>query len=203
MEALIKFRLLAAQLNEEEMPIFLTKLIKTPYIYQLIISSIFNHFAGHIIKSKPFNCNQINDITNIISQLIESRIYKPNIIDIDDEPLALTQQPNAIPTIKMDHFAPELLSVISSFLPQKDYISFQISNRKILIGCNSPCSLQTYYCPCYRNPTTININKCSSMKHLSIDTSSNTKRDRLNIVQTIKNLLANPNINFNSINTFS
>eukprot|EP01084_Bolivina_argentea_P105607 189114_1 len=196
MESLIKFRMLADQLNEEEITTFLTKLIATSNLYPLIVSSIFDHFAAYILKSKQFDSNQINNITNIISQIIESRIYSnepsENFIDTDSS------------DIKIDALAPPLLSIISSFLPQKDYISFQITNRNILIGCNSPCSLRSYLWPSFRKPARININKCAFINHLSIDPSSKTQRDEKNISQSMKNILSNQyHINFPSINRFT
>eukprot|EP01083_Nonionella_stella_P069692 185965_1 len=186
MEHLIRFKLLSDELHDAETPMFLQKLLDMPNMYQLIVSSIFSHFASKIIHSKTFDEGAINNITNIIHQIVHSRQSIDDDDDDDDDDYG--QSLDSIPS--------ELISVTSSFLSFKDYIAFQLCNRALFIGCNSPCSLSTYSAPCVRNPLRIDINKCSSLRHISLDWSSKTAKDQSNVKQQIFDLIANTNYRY-------
>eukprot|EP01083_Nonionella_stella_P188365 694208_1 len=202
METLIRFKLLADQLHESEFPVFLEKLIETSNIHQLIISAVFNHFAAKIVQSKPIHLDAMHNITNIIHQIIHSRVRNnpnesgndiDNDIDEDEEESQET----------IDSMPAELISNISSFLSFKTFIALQLCNRKLYIGCNSPCALPTWHASSFREPLHISINKCSSITHISLDISSNTIRDRKNIKTHIRQLLDSPFRYFRNIKKLS
>ena len=136
MDALIKFRMLFDSLSGTEQQSFVNNLIQSCGM-DLIKNALFSHFAEKIISHKSYNQNHLESINQIVSKIIHERI--PNTTEDEDEDIDLS-----IATV-LDDLSPPLLSNIGSFLPSNEYNNFQISNRRVYIGANSPFSLQKLF----------------------------------------------------------
>eukprot|EP01083_Nonionella_stella_P043116 116374_1 len=115
----IQFRHLISQLTHQERVGFLSNLIDS--CPDIIIISLF----GHLSQSNQIE--EVNAFNTELSDIIQSR---------KDKPAPLSQN------IKLDQFPRAIIGYTASFLKQRDYIHFSMSNRSVYLGCSSPNTLQ-------------------------------------------------------------
>ena len=148
----IKFRWLAAQLNDAEFQQFVSKWLQSGG-RDFILTSLYNQF----IRTNEDNETEHPVIKpmNIISSIIESREEQANESEIR-------------PTT-LDELSSVLIGEIASYLNQKDYISFGKTNRSIYYGSNSPNRLVTLNLLNVVDYASIDLRKYRLIKHLAIN----------------------------------
>eukprot|EP01083_Nonionella_stella_P204358 745040_1 len=115
----IHFRHLMSQLTHEERVGFLSELILMDS--QILLEALFRFM-------KSMSINDIDSFTKSLSDIIQSRKEKPNAISKTN--------------IKLHQFPRAIIGHTASFLQQREYVAFNLSNRSIYLGCNSPNQLQ-------------------------------------------------------------
>eukprot|EP01083_Nonionella_stella_P092155 257881_1 len=143
----IQFRHLITQLTNVERTGFLSKLLDSHV--DMIISSLFRHFV------KANQIDELNAFNASLFDIIQSRKEKPKAISTRN--VRLYQLPRAI----IGHTA--------SFLQQKDYIHFSMSNRFIYLGCNSPNLLQKLNLYSITDYSSISLSSFPSVNFLYIE----------------------------------
>ena len=127
MHSLVRFRHLFDTLSYREQKKAIQK-IATACSMQWIMSLIFNHFAQKILNNEAHEESQIAAITKAISDIITSRKKQKN-------------NNNQSHSLSIESLPPVMISNVSSYLNQSDYLHFMHSSRRLLIGCYSPFSL--------------------------------------------------------------
>eukprot|EP01083_Nonionella_stella_P308902 1091877_1 len=152
----VQFRFLASQLTSEEISRFLLNLSdKQP---MLLISALCHHFMSDSTMTRTIN--------DSISEIITTRLRKLNAIQTE---LRSDHTPN--PSHFNDIPIP-VISIISSFMDQREYSRFSQTNRFTFLGCHSPNTLRRISSIAeadYQNPF-----KCQlypNVRHLSIKVS--------------------------------
>eukprot|EP01084_Bolivina_argentea_P210702 358538_1 len=148
MEPIIKFRLLAAQLQPYESQQLMQKIG-----FNKIISLIFNSFVLTFNKTQQHH-HELSNIKNIISDIINSR---------DQNGSYPNQLTNTI-TLQIDELPFEMIGECASYLNIKDYMNFSLCNRNIYCASNSPIKLHELNLTNYNNYNMINLNKFSMIK---------------------------------------
>ena len=103
----------------------------------------FNQFTAHFVQ----RCGRNAWLSPLMSQTLNSKCEtNPEHLNIAIN-LATTiitsrQSANSHLNIQLDTIPKSLIGEISSYLVQKDHVSFSKSNRSIYIGCNDPNTLQ-------------------------------------------------------------
>ena len=130
MEHLVRFRMLANQLDHKEFLQFIFQLINKHNGREVILQSLFKQFMNLEDRSKE---SRIAPMTNVISSIITNRDpnkpENPNVNQLD----SITKLPSA------------LIVETASYLKAPEYIVFSQCNRKIYVSCNSPCKI--YHMP--------------------------------------------------------
>ena len=148
METLIKFRLLADQLNESEFKRFISQFLIEHMGKNCILNLLFEYFKKNDIDTKP--------ITNHMSEIIKSR--KETSSTCKSKPIIIDKLPT------------NLIGCVASFLEMNSYINFEKTNRTIYIGCNSPNKLEEFpQSTMMKYPCTGNMNKYKYIKKLAIN----------------------------------
>eukprot|EP01083_Nonionella_stella_P059641 156029_1 len=142
----IHFRHLSSQLTDQERLQFLSQLVHSHT--DIIFTSLFHHL------SKPNQINEVTDINNRLSDIIESRKDKP--------------KPLCTKLIQLHQFPEAIIGYVASFLQQKIYIHFSMTNRFIYLACNSPNGLQQLILSCFRDYSCIKLSSFPSVKTLRI-----------------------------------
>eukprot|EP01083_Nonionella_stella_P114888 340066_1 len=118
-------------------------------------------------------------LSNSINQIILSRKNKPK----------------SLPKLKLDHVPKQLIGVISSFLPQFDYINFSKTNRFIYLGCNSPNKLHELNLKPIEHYSSIDLTLYPSIHRLALDLS---KCNKLMHGSVVLNELCTLSLNINN-----
>eukprot|EP01084_Bolivina_argentea_P073819 133934_1 len=150
----ISFRLAVDKLNDKEFSIFQNQWVSL--LNREIISSIIFQDAIKYCRSnsKEYNLTTImNIITDIMNQRKKS---KNNNNSTQQTQLKLNKLPNV------------LIGETALFLPEKDYINFEVSCRQIYVSCNNPATL--LYLNCTKRYSNWWKDKYSSAQHILIQT---------------------------------
>eukprot|EP01084_Bolivina_argentea_P022545 41898_1 len=144
MEHLIRFRMLANQLDDKEFDEFIIRLIASKGRL-LLLTCLFNHYLS--------NRNQIIGLTNIISSIIKDR---------EKDNKCVNKSINKLPVA--------LIAETASYLKASEYIIFSRSSRKIYVSCNSPCKIyHVPTCLLKKYPENSSMNKFKSLKQLGLN----------------------------------
>eukprot|EP01084_Bolivina_argentea_P031845 58923_1 len=204
MQPLIKFSSLASQLTAKESKELMQTLIESCDKEQ-IVTYIFNHFYHQYLKNEMQHDNKLEDITNMVSDIIESREKQQNHAS-DSDIFTISRVTN------IKQLSNQWIGEIASYLPVKDYLNFSMTDRTNYLSCYSPCTLQQMK---YPKKTIIcgNLNKLlTSLKHVSfvqpkINMPNDTKFIALNELEIhhwtdeekVQAFMNNPSINFSNI----
>eukprot|EP01083_Nonionella_stella_P154946 499871_1 len=169
----IQFQHLFSQLTHKERTQFLSQLIGSHLA--IILTSLFRHL------SNPNQINEVTEFNELLSDIIQSRKKKPS-------PICTTN-------IKLDHFPKAIIGYMASFLPQMSYNRFNLCNRSIYLGCNSPNLLQKLDLSAVNDYSSINFTSFASVKILSIDPSKAMQSQHSQRFDSIKRLSFAPNFN--------
>eukprot|EP01083_Nonionella_stella_P125360 379103_1 len=158
----VQFRFLASQLTSQEINRFLFNLSdKQP---SLLMSALCHHFMS--------DSTMVRTINGTISDIITTRKPKlPNAILDIVHTAELPSDPTPNPVHFNDIPIP-VVSIISSFMNQREYSKFSRTNRFTFLGCHSPNTLRRISSIAeadYQNPF-----KCQlypNVRHLSIKVS--------------------------------
>eukprot|EP01084_Bolivina_argentea_P133601 235796_1 len=166
-QPLISFRLAIDKLNEKEFNIFQNKWVSL--LNRDIISSIiFQH-----IEYCDFKEYKLTNIMNIITDIMNQRKKsKNNNNNIEQKPLKLTELPNV------------LIGETASFLPEKDYVNFEISCRQTYISCNNPSRL-IYVNRGESNHNFFYQHKYASVHHIRIKTEEELEDESFHRLNTL------------------
>jgi len=142
MEHLIRFRMLASQLDDAEFNDFVLKIIKSHGGRELLLNCVFEHFALQIdcvfehFKSRHQTLRaiepQIAPLTETISEIITERE-----LGAEEQAAPAVDNVSALPSA--------LISELASYLKAAEYIVLSRCSRKIYVSCNSPCKI--YHIP--------------------------------------------------------
>eukprot|EP01083_Nonionella_stella_P064102 166793_1 len=143
----IRFRHLMSQLTHEERVRFLSKLLDSHDHLHILLESLFRFM-------NLMSTNDVDSFTKSLSDIIQSRTEKP--IAISSTNIQLHQFPRAI----IGHTA--------SFLEQREYVAFNLSNRSIYLGCNLPNQLQKLDLLHFNRYQSIDVTSFPSAKTLAI-----------------------------------
>ena len=149
MNDVIKFRLLADSLSDNEFNVFLSKLFNKFNKRQLILTSLFHLFNAQNRENqkKQTSNDQLLVTTDIISSIVKSR--KMN--DKQRSTSIATEQNKTLIPISITNLPSDIIGFCASFLEFDDYNSFQRCSRQIFIGCNDPNTIS-----CIDNSKAIN-----------------------------------------------
>eukprot|EP01084_Bolivina_argentea_P306968 530534_1 len=140
MEQLIQFRLHASHLQVDESTLLIQNIIQS-FGNDKIISFIFNHFLYKYTHSENNEINDLQNIINMTTDIIEARKKKKKKVKNEQNDIVIDSNHNDNRSTKIDTLPPEMIRECASFLPAENYCNFAVSNRIIYIACNSPCSL--------------------------------------------------------------
>eukprot|EP01084_Bolivina_argentea_P251327 421489_1 len=152
MEPVIKFRLLASQLQMHESQQLMLKIGGNK-----ILALIFNHFLLTYNKTQQHH-QELSNITDMISTIINSR---------DKHESSLNHLTDTI-TLQIDELPFEMIGECGSYLNLKDYMNFSICNRIIYCASNSPIKLHKLNITKYDSYNMMNLNRFSMVKALHI-----------------------------------
>eukprot|EP01084_Bolivina_argentea_P017155 32040_1 len=158
MEEIIRFRLGVNQLDNNEFNVFVDRFGKDEMISLMLKGIIFMH------QYSQNKYDQITNVNNIISNIIESREIKnkPNENIINNESFKINKLPNV------------LIRECASFLHVIDYLHFSQCDGLIYVACNSPSSLQ--YLDMTKNGYPYNLNKFPLLKTIRLNPLKFTKK---------------------------
>ena len=160
--SILRFKNLNAQLTEQEFDTFLSKtsrIIGREKMLSMLCRSIFNPLrsapAPHRDEADVQTCNDVVEMTLITTDILQER---ESMSSSSHEPRL-----NGMPT--------NLIGEIASFLKQKEYAHFSLTNRKIFVHCYSPCKLQQLMLDKRMGTNFFNISfrKFSQIKHLEFE----------------------------------
>eukprot|EP01083_Nonionella_stella_P175939 614247_1 len=114
---------------------------------------IFTSLFTHIVKTNQIH--EANHFNESLSDIINSRKEKPKAIPTNN--IQLHQMPRA------------LIGYTASFLKQRDYVKFAMSNRTIYLGCNSPNLLHWLDLTDMTDYSPINLTAFPSVEGLQIE----------------------------------
>eukprot|EP01084_Bolivina_argentea_P227720 384637_1 len=144
----IKFRHLAEQLTSNELNQFLSKFIEQ-FGKDIMLNSLFSHFT----RINPSN-NHVDHTIEIVSDIIRTRKDKAQQLQM----------------VRLNEFNANLIGKIGSFLNQIEYARFSICSRSILIGCNSPNTLQKIHLDLFHTPyANINLTLYPLVKYTELN----------------------------------
>ena len=170
MEKLIKFRLLASKLSDDEFSIFKKRWISL-LDRELIESMIFHYFKSDNNSNNNKPHYALNGIQKLVTDIIKSRNKnkKTTMNQINYQQQEKSKESMTCNRCKSLTDLPyQLIGEINSHLFFKDYNNFQKTNRYIYISCNSPsCTLQYYEHMDYSKYLTYNLQKYSLIKTLT------------------------------------
>eukprot|EP01083_Nonionella_stella_P018068 50525_1 len=134
MQPLIRLRLLASQLKQDELQQLLQSVIES-FATEQMLSLIFNHFV--------LRYQQTNEHDNGVSHMIQ---MISNILNAREKAKTKPKQKRVVSgKTNIDSLPSDMIGECASYLRVSDYISFSKCNRKAYIGCNSPATLQELY----------------------------------------------------------
>ena len=119
-------------------------------------TALFNHLTqSQTTNISNNNDNELNNINDTISNIIQQRKEKP--------------KPFPTTNIKLDELPKALIGHTASFLHQNEYHRLEKTNRSIYIGCNTPNMLNNLDLRKIKNYSSINLTKYSSITILQIN----------------------------------
>eukprot|EP01083_Nonionella_stella_P033817 92541_1 len=125
MEHLIRFRMLANELDNTEFCQFLSQLV-TIKGRDLLLHLLFTHFVESTQSNDAKKDELMSPFINIITRIITNR---DKSVSVTSTSCTMSELPSA------------LISETASYLKATEYIVFSRCNRKIYVSCNSPCKI--------------------------------------------------------------
>ena len=139
MEHLLRLKMRIESLSKEEASKLIINLD-----HQFLIDLLYKFFYQSFFRMRDCsefenNISIINTFITKIDKIIHSRAFDMAETEEDED---IDININQHEPIKLDELSLPSISLISGFLPMKDLLKFEKTNKRIFIGSRSPLSLQ-------------------------------------------------------------